>query len=81
MSDPRDARIVPVRDRDLEPVKRIEISVTPLIVGHLRAVVGHTRVISAGNTGAANTDRRQHRYHDSENQPLDTHFGLPDTGP
>ena len=78
MSDPRDARIVPVRDRDLVPAKRI--SNDPLIVGHLRPVVGHARVI-VGDGGSLHRERRQYGYNNSDNHPLDTHVGLPDLGP
>jgi hypothetical protein len=42
--------------------------------------MSHVRV-SAGDSGAAHREHRQHRYYDSDDHPLDTHDGLPDIGP
>lgn len=81
MSDPRDTSIMPVCNRDLVPAKRIRAWVDPLIVSHLRAVVGHARVIVAGDCGSLRREHRQQSYYDSDNHPLDTHVGLPDSGP
>ena len=80
MSDSLDTSIMPMCNRDLEPVKRNGIFGETLIVGHLHAVVGHTRVILAGGRGSLRREQRQHSYYDSDNHPLDTHVGLPDLG-
>jgi hypothetical protein len=81
MSDPRDTTMVPVRYRDLVPVERISAKENSLIVGHLRTVVGHTRVLWVGECGAVRRKDRQQGYNDGDNYPTNTHGGLPDIGP
>jgi hypothetical protein len=80
MSDPQDKGTLTVSQRDPVPI-RIGFPANSSVVGHLHAVMSHTRVFAGSGRGSLHRERCQQGYNDGNDHPLETHFGLPDIGP